>query len=81
MLVAAAGSPQGGASVVLYLRYADAVSAKDAHVYAAALGAGSRYLITLDRPLATRVNALRGHVEALTPGAFIAEVLRGRADR
>jgi len=133
MLLAAAGSPQGGASVVLYLcgefvagavsaavlteaernihaklppaawerwqylllttplvsvevpadaeRYADAVSAKDAHVYAAALAARSRYLITLDRPLITRVKALAGPLLALTPGTFLTTELRGGANR
>ena len=61
--------------------YADAVSAKDAHVYAAALAARSRYLITLDRPLITRVKALAGPLLALTPGTFLTTELRGGANR
>lgn len=56
-------------------RYAVAVSTKDAHVYAAALAAGVRTLVTLDQPLARRVTALNGPVAALSPGAFIRTVL------
>jgi predicted nucleic acid-binding protein len=47
-------------------------SAKDAHVLAAALSVGAEYLITLDKPLADRINQKEElSIHALSPGEFI----------
>jgi predicted nucleic acid-binding protein len=45
---------------------------KDAHVLAAATSVGAQYLITLDKPLATRIQeASQISIEALSLGVFI----------
>jgi predicted nucleic acid-binding protein len=58
----------------------DLVGQKDAHVLAAALEARAPYLITLDQPLARRVNAASCGVAALSPGAFINTILPSHPD-
>jgi predicted nucleic acid-binding protein len=61
-------------------RWEDAVTPKDAHVFAAALAAGADYLLTLDRPLQERVNATGQSLRAVSPGEFIREVLPQHVD-
>ena len=51
------------------------INAKDAHVYAAAIACGARYLLTLDKPLMQQVNQLGGDPFALSPGDFLQQVL------
>jgi predicted nucleic acid-binding protein len=48
-----------------------AVNAKDEHVVAAALAAGTPFILTLDRPLKAEINGARLGVLAVTPGEFI----------
>jgi predicted nucleic acid-binding protein len=56
------------------------VGQKDAHVLAATLEAQAPYLITLDQPLARRVNAANCGVTALSPGTFINTILPTHPD-
>ena len=53
---------------------------KDAHVLAAALDCGARYLLTLDRRhlLNSRVLTAGLPVEAMTPGDFLEGIVRAR---
>jgi predicted nucleic acid-binding protein len=60
-----------GYPVRQYLR----INAKDAHVYAAARACRAAYLITLDQPLIAQCAALSGPPVALSPGAFLQQVL------
>ena len=48
---------------------------EDAHVIAAAIGAGANYLITLDRRLINRVERSTIELVASTPGDFIGHAL------
>jgi predicted nucleic acid-binding protein len=61
-------------------RWADSVTAKDARIMAAAPAAGAEYLLTLDQPLAKRVNATGQPLRALSPGEFIREILPQHTD-
>jgi hypothetical protein len=56
------------------------VNAKDVHVLAAASIAGSRFLVTHDRPLIEEVNRVVASLEALTPGDFIQRILPQHPD-
>jgi predicted nucleic acid-binding protein len=60
--------------------YGNFVTEKDAHVLAAALEAGARVLITLDRPLAQRVNEGHFGIAAMSPGDFIKSALPNHPD-
>jgi predicted nucleic acid-binding protein len=44
---------------------------KDAHVLAAALSVRAQFLITLDKPLSSRIAKNRPLIDALSPGEFI----------
>jgi predicted nucleic acid-binding protein len=48
---------------------------KDEHVLAAAIESGADYLLTLDKPLAARVNQSGLPIRAVSPGEFITTVL------
>lgn len=61
-------------------RYQAIVGEKDAHVVAAALAAQASYLLTLDQPLAERVNQAGLPVQAFSPGEFIKTVLPHHVD-
>jgi hypothetical protein len=61
-------------------RYESIVGAKDAHVLAAALGAQTPYLLTLDRELAERINGANLGVQAFSPGDFIKTILPQHVD-
>jgi predicted nucleic acid-binding protein len=56
------------------------VGAKDAHVLAAAIDASAPFLVTLDRPLALRVNEGSAGIQALSPGEFITRLLPRHVD-
>ncbi|HLZ72651.1 MAG TPA: PIN domain-containing protein [Dehalococcoidia bacterium] len=57
-----------------------AINQKDAHVYAAAVAAGSDYLITLDRGLIREANTAAKRPLALLPGDFITKHLKLHPD-
>ncbi len=61
-------------------RYAARVGDKDEHVLAAALECQAPFLITLDVKLAERVNQALRPIRALSPGAFITNVLPEHVD-
>jgi predicted nucleic acid-binding protein len=56
-------------------RYAHLVGDKDAHVLGAAVARGAAFLLSLDQPLIERIERADVAVRALTPKAFITEVL------
>lgn len=56
-------------------RYVRAAGEKDEHVLAAAVASGAPFLVTLDQPLETSVNAEDFGLRALPPGAFIKNYL------
>lgn len=56
------------------------VSAKDAHVLAAAANVDAAYLLTLDKRLAQTVNAALPRPQAMSPGEFITSVLPSHPD-
>jgi predicted nucleic acid-binding protein len=60
--------------------YEQVAGGKDAHVVAAAVASGAAFLLTLDRPLAARVNRADLAVHALSPGEFINGVLPDHVD-
>lgn len=60
--------------------YRSVVGEKDEHVVAAAIEANARYLITLDKRLAERVNLADLPLQALSPGDFIKTVLPNHVD-
>lgn len=60
--------------------YADVVGEKDEHVLAAAIAAKSPFLLTLDKPLARRVNQAGLSIRALSPGEFIKTILPEHID-
>jgi predicted nucleic acid-binding protein len=55
--------------------YHDAVGENDAHVVAAALASNAPFLLTLDKPLARRVNTADLSILAISPGDFIGTYL------
>lgn len=55
--------------------YVGIAGEKDAHVVVAAVAAGAPFLLTLDKPLARRVNEAGLSPRALSPGEFINGVL------
>ncbi len=56
-------------------RFAQLVGEKDEHVLAGAIESGAEFLLTLDKPLAERVNRSGLPIRAITPGEFITGVL------
>lgn len=56
-------------------RYAEIVGDKDAHVVAAAEACGAMFLLSLDQRLIARIGQGTFSCQALTPKAFITEVL------
>lgn len=53
---------------------------EDGHVIASAISSNAQYLITLDQPFARRISASTLPILALSPGAFLQEVLPGHPD-
>lgn len=62
------------------VRCSGMVGEKDAHVLAAAVAAHSPFLLTLDRPLAERINQAKLEIRALAPGDFITTELPNHPD-
>jgi predicted nucleic acid-binding protein len=62
------------------VRCASLVGEKDAHVLAAASAAAAPFLVTLDRPLAERINLAELGLRALAPGDFITMELPSHPD-
>lgn len=60
--------------------YQSLVGSKDAHVLAAAIGSQAAFLLTLDQPLAQRVNQAQLPLRALSPGEFITTELPQHPD-
>ncbi len=60
--------------------YNERITAKDAHVVAAASAIHAAFLITLDKQLGEQTNAMGEAVRALSLGAFITTVLPGHVD-